>query len=282
MGVSVVDWLAEAEIKLKASGIKSYRSDARGLLKYVAELDDQQIIFGDIKLNADRATKLNYLLDRRSAGEPLAYILGFKDFFGHNFMVDNRVLIPRPETENLVEYILSLNLKQPRIIDVGTGSGIIGLSLALAIPESKIILADNQNSALEVVLKNKNKFIDQLKISGSSVEIIKSNLLNNITEQKFNIIVANLPYVDRTWAWINIHDLSFEPSSALFADDSGLSLIKRLITQSAAYMRSYSYLILEVDPSQRQAIEQFAKTHNFNICNTEPYGDYLLALKLND
>ncbi len=196
---------------------------------------------------------------RRFIGEePLAYILSEKEFYGRKFYVDKRVLIPRPETEQLIEItkkIASERNDRPTILDVGTGSGAIAITLKKELPELRIIASDLSEDALTVARRN-------AKTLDADVEFIQSDLLKEIDILP-EIIVANLPYVDLTWDFVS-KNLHFEPKEALFADDSGLSVIKQLIIELAKRLygnekRNNCFLILELDPSQKTDIRNYVK-----------------------
>ena len=196
---------------------------------------------------------------------PKAYRDGFKDFYGRDFIVTPEVLIPRPETEQLIDAVLNLAGKaylpgvmpaarvlpeKPTILDVGTGSGCIAITLKLELPEANIIATDISKPALIIAQKNAIKFNVDPKIFKIS------DLLENIDVQP-DIIVANLPYVDENWKWLNKELLDKEPKIALYANHEGLELIKELIRQSSEH--KVKFLALEADPCQHKEILSFAK-----------------------
>jgi len=202
--------------------------------------------------------------------KPLAYQLGFIDFYGRNFAVNKDVLIPRPETEQLIDEALNLagksylpsvkpgerKLKEnPLILDVGTGSGIIAITLKLEIPESTVVGLDISKDALKVATKN----AQNLK---ANIELRTSNLLENYSGEKPDLIVANLPYVDKNWDWLDKKALSEEPAIALFAEDGGLALIKKLL-QEITQRNWHPRILLEMDPSQQETLINFAQTLGF-------------------
>ena len=176
--------------------------------------------------------------------------------------MDKDVLTPRPETEQIIDEVLSLcgkpilpgvKPKKPvldtedlKILDVGTGSGCIAITLSLELPKAKIYASDISEKALKIATKNAQNL-------GASITTIISHLLEkvNITP---DIIVANLPYVDKNWDWLDKESLKSDPDIALYAKDGGLELIKKLIGQANS-----KYLILEADPSQHQEIVDYAK-----------------------
>ena len=234
------------------------------------------------------------MLLRRQKHEPLAYILGYKEFYGHKFYLTRDVLIPRPETEALVDIAselyqkLSTNAVKPakttgtakavqtiqsgepiKILDLGTGSGCIALSLASKLSQStknhaepeaniQIVASDISAKALACAEYNAQKL--QIK----SISWVKSNLLKSkaFKNQTFDIIVANLPYVDKAWPWIDKNTLKYEPKLALYASNYGLGLIKNLIDKAPKYLKKGGFLVLEADICQHQAILDYAAEKN--------------------
>ena len=204
------------------------------------------------ELSSAEFEQANAWLKRRKNGEPLAYILGYKEFYGHDFVVTPDVLIPRPETEMIIDLVKELNPKE--IVEIGTGSGCIAISLALELPETHIEAVDISEAALKVAETNRRAF----GLNPDRLELHKSNLLADISTPVADVVVANLPYVDRDWDWLDRNVLDFEPSLALYADDAGLALVNKLIVQFAETQIA-KHLVLEADPSQHQKIINFAK-----------------------
>lgn len=212
--------------------------------------------------------------------EPLAYKRGVQDFYGRDFIVTPDVLIPRPETEQIIDAILNLAGKpflpgvkptpcklppNPIIIDVGTGSGCIAITLKKELKDAKIYASDISEKALEIARKNAVKH-------GTPISFIISHLLekvNNNTLPTPDIVVANLPYVDKNWDWLDKDALSYEPSLALYAENHGLELIYKLIAESSSL--KIPYLILEADPCQHSDIINFAKTKKYTLYETRGY-----------
>lgn len=194
---------------------------------------------------------------------PRAYKLGYQDFYGFRFKVTKDVLIPRPETEFIVDAVLNLagisylsGVKasprklpsKPKILDVGTGSGCIAIAIKKKFPEAEVSAVDSSEKAIRVAKENASAL-------SADITFLKSDLLSNINFSP-NIIVANLPYVDIGWDWLDKKALSYEPAEALFAKNHGLELIFRLIDQ--AYIAKSTYLILEADPCEHQSILSYA------------------------
>jgi len=202
----------------------------------------------------------------KSPSAPLAYQTGRQDFYGRDFFVTPDVLIPRPETEQLIDAVLNLAgkpylpgvlpsirklPKNPKILDVGTGSGCIAITLKLELPEADISAVDFSAKSLLVAEKN-------AKALGAKITFKNSDLLEKVDFTP-DLIVANLPYVDTSWDWLDKTALSYEPDSALYAEDGGLFLIKKLIDESAN--RKIPFLVLEADPCQHMRIINYATTY---------------------
>ena len=188
----------------------------------------------------------------------------YRDFYGRDFIVTKDVLIPRPETEQIIDAVLNLAGKpylpgvkasqrklpqEPLILDVGTGSGCIAVTLAKELPEATIYATDISKPAINIAQKN-------AELHDAHISFIISHLLEKVNFTP-DVVVANLPYVDLDWDWLDKKSLSKEPSIALYANDHGLALIKQLIDQATA--RNIKYLILEADPSQHQTITNYAQ-----------------------
>lgn len=190
--------------------------------------------------------------------EPKAYKDGAIDFYGRSFIVNPAVLIPRSETEAAIDLVLSLAGKEylpgvkvapsvlpkiPKILDVGTGSGCIAITLKLELENADVTAVDISSDALEIAKKNAS-------VLGADVKFMRSDLLNDVSGD-FDVIVANLPYVDENWDWLDKEALEFEPELALYAGDGGLEIISKFLEQAIGRTK---YLILEADPCQHSAI----------------------------
>ena len=192
------------------------------------------------------------------------------DFYGREFVINEDVLIPRPETEMIVDMVLSLAGKSylpgvkpsevvlpedMTILDVGTGSGCVAVSLKLELPQATVVASDVSEKALAVARENARRLV-------ADVEFIQADLMDGILLRP-DIVVANLPYVDENWEWIDKEVLNKEPSLALYAEDGGLALIKRLIDQVAE--RGIRHLMLEADPCQHERIKEYANEKDLTI-----------------
>lgn len=198
------------------------------------------------------------------------------DFYGREFVVNRDVLIPRPETEQMVDMVLNLcgkpylpGVKPARavlpsdltIIDVGTGSGCIAVTLKCELPDATVMATDISEKALVVARENAKRL-------GVKMEFSQVDLLNGI-DLRPDLVVANLPYVDENWDWIDKKALSKEPSLALYAEDGGLMLIFKLIDQVVE--RGIPHLILEADPCQHERIKEYASKKGLTLHETRGF-----------
>jgi release factor glutamine methyltransferase len=184
--------------------------------------------------------------------------------YGREFIVTPAVLSPRPETEQIIETIKDIATSEQilKILDVGTGSGVIAITLALELPRADIVARDISKKDLEVAKQN-------AKTLDGYVQFIRSDLLQEIPGDKFDIIVANLPYVSQKWE--TSPDTAYEPEMALFANDGGLELIKKLIQQAPKFLKTNGLLVLELDPRQIKIIKTFALNHGLVAIDEKPF-----------
>ena len=184
---------------------------------------------------------------------PAQYIIGHAEFFGMQLKVDERVLIPRPETEELVELILAENPKENlKVLDIGTGSGAIALALAKNRPDWTITAADISQDALDLAMENANK-------QGLTLSFIKSDCFSEISS-KYDIIVSNPPYISRVdEAEVGLNVLHSEPHLALFADEDGLAIYRRIAEESKDYLNDGGKIYLEIGYKQGQSVPALFK-----------------------
>ena len=262
--MTVQQWLRRAFAELKNAHVPTAKLDAELIL--AAELHRDRTYLhahDDLPLTARVALSADTKLDQRTRRIPLAYILGYKEFYGRNFRVTPDVLIPRPETETLIEISESLMLPaDAAVADIGTGSGAIGITLQLNKPSWHVISTDISSRALAVAQANAAQL-------GAMVTFREGSLLEPL-RQPADLIVANLPYVDKSWG--RSPETMHEPALALFADDHGLELIKQLIRQTPSHLRPHGYVLLEADPTQHTAITQAAQLSGLQPIEAEGYG----------
>lgn len=256
-------------------GINSARLDSELLLSHYLNLPREWIIsHDDAEIAEPQWAELCKMLYLRAKRVPLAYLTGIKSFYGRDFIVNEDVLVPRPESEQIIESLKQLAVRNPQIksiADVGTGSGCLAITAKLEIPNLEVIALDISNRALAIAKQNERN----LGLDGK-IKFIQSDLLSNLTSV-VDVIIANLPYVNRNWDNLS-PELKFEPDLALYDDiDNATGLIKRLISEAPAHLTTGGYLILEMDIRQTNEVSSFAVKNSFAIVDAKPF---TLTLKL--
>ncbi len=206
----------------------------------------------------NKYTKKN--IKKLDSDYPIQYLIGYVDFYGLKITVNKNVLIPRYETEYLVEltqkYINKLNIKNPKILDLCTGSGCIGLSLKSLIPSSSVTMSDISSRALKVAKKNaKDLSID--------VKILKSDLLKNIKEKDYDILISNPPYVMTTEVLPN--NVLYEPSLALYSKEKGIYHIEKILKNAESYLKEKYLIALEINEKSEEDLTKIIKENFKNI-----------------
>lgn len=251
--------LAQIRRTLASHRIEEPDIDAELLLRHAANLSKDQLYVQYNRKLTDKETHLLYsLIQRRLKGEPIAYILGYREFFGIEFDVNPSVLIPRPETELLVEKAIEFARQQNirLIADIGTGSGAIAISLAKHLPDAKIYAVDISKDALQVAKANckKHNVTDH-------VGPLHGNLLEPLQEA-VDLIVANLPYVKNAdWEQLPAGIKANEPKSALAGGTDGLDVIRELLSTTEGKLRPNGAILLEIGYDQGEATLKLAKNH---------------------
>jgi release factor glutamine methyltransferase len=252
-----------AEGELKQAGIQSARLDAEILLGAVLGLTRAQVLARThTTVRRYERNQFAALIQRRKRGEPVAYILGKKEFYGRDFRVDHRVLIPRPETEELVDLCLDAleGRESPRVVDVGVGSGAIAVTIAAEIPGAHVDAVDVSTGALAVAQENARRHgvADRIRFHQGA-------LLEPLAEQEpYDLIVANLPYIGTSEMETLEPDVrDFEPHQALFAGESGLDLFPPLFEQARAHQSLCpgGVILLEIGYAQGERLAHLAREH---------------------
>jgi release factor glutamine methyltransferase len=236
------------------------RRDAEFLLCHAIGRDRAWLLtHTNCGIEAEQGEHYDALLAQRVTGEPIQYIIGETEFYGLPFRVTSDVLIPRPETEHLVEKVLELaaNFPAPRIIDVGTGSGCIAIALAHTLPQASITAIDLSKSALDIACEN-------AKRNGIDLRFLEGDLLAPATEEKFEFVVSNPPYVPTTArATLAVEVREYEPALALFAGDDGLEVYRRLIPAAIDALIPGGYVALEIGCGQSAMITELLAHSGF-------------------
>lgn len=258
-GTTVGRALVSATQRLSEAGCDLARLDSQVLLAHVLQ-QERSWLFAhhDHELNPETCQRYTELVARRMRREPVAYLLGRKDFYGLGFVVDQRVLIPRPETELLVDLVLAQINDRPQnqvvVADVGTGSGAIAVTVAFHAKEAKVYGLDISRDALNVAEEN-----SRLLTPGYGPEFLEGDLLCALP-QPADVIVANLPYIaDEEYCYLQPDIRDFEPPLALQAGSAGLDLIERLLGQLPGKLRPNGTVLLEISSTQGEAVAAMAK-----------------------
>ncbi|MDQ7030909.1 MAG: peptide chain release factor N(5)-glutamine methyltransferase [Ardenticatenia bacterium] len=243
--------------QLQAAGVETARLDAELLLGAVLDITRAQLLARiDQTVGTHQTHAYQELVARRADGEPVAYILGRREFYGREFIVDPRVLIPRPETELVVELALAHLTKRPSalVADIGTGSGAIAVTLAAERPDVRVIATDISPDALDVARLNARRHG-----VADRVDFRLGHLLDPV-DVTADVLCANLPYVGTDEAHLLPRDvLVYEPHEALFAGRDGLTLLRELLTSlTSAHVRRGGVVLLEVGYGHGQAVVQLA------------------------
>jgi release factor glutamine methyltransferase len=264
-------WLRHTAEELADAMIPSARLDAEIILSHTINHPRTWLhAHGAEELDPRRRDIADARAELRLERVPVAYIIGHKDFYGRRFKVSPATLIPRPESESLIElacqHVASSRYdRTPEFVDVGTGSGCLGLTAKLELPDISLTLTDISKTALAVAEKNRS-------IHGVEARIIESNLLDAYP-LKADIVLANLPYVDRTWRISESSpETAEEPATALYADDNGLALIKQLLDTAPSRLAPKAALVLEADTRQHTAVIDYAASRNYQHIKTSGLG----------
>lgn len=250
--MTVNDWLQQATQQLKDAKIETARLDALVLLQDLLNKNSAQLLAAlDTPLTDEQVSELANAVKRRKKHEPLAYIRGKAEFYGREFIVNNDVLVPRPETETMIELFLKLpKAAQKTVVDAGTGSGAIAVTVACELHEVRVLATDISPKALKVARQNCLKH-------QATVDLHQADLLTGLQLSAGATILANLPYVPEHHP-INLAAAQ-EPAVALFAGPDGLDLYKELFEQLKAH-RHRGYLLTEALPVQHHHLAQIARS----------------------
>lgn len=250
-------WLQQAIQRLQDSD--SPRRDAEILLGFTTGKARTFIMaFGETTLSEAERRQLSQLLERRVAGEPIAYLTGQKEFWSLPLGVSPATLIPRPDTECLVEHAVSYLPASPAdILDLGTGTGAIALAIATERPDCRVQGVDVQPEAVALAKENAQR----LGISNAC--FTQGSWFTGLAGQRFALIVSNPPYIDAEDSHLSQGDVRFEPSSALVSGEKGLADLRVIITESPHYLLPGGGLLLEHGWQQGEAVRDLLKQHGF-------------------
>lgn len=238
-------------------------------LTYILNKSKSYILMNqNYELNSEQSQRLNDIINKRKTSYPLQYAIGEWEFYNLRLKVDERALIPRFETEIIVDYLIKSSIKKESILDIGTGTGAIALSLAKNIEGSSVIGSDIEQKALSLARENK-------ELTGiKNVDFIKSDLFKNI-EGKFDLIISNPPYINKKDYESLDKELYFEPKSALYGGEDGLDFYKDIIKNSSNYLNDSGHLVFEIGYDQKEVLNKLLIDQGFvNIENKKDFNDF--------
>ena len=265
--MTVLEVLQSTTGYFQKHNIDSPRLNAEHLLAHVLGRKRIELYLEfERRLPESELMPLRELVKRRGAGEPLQHLLGTVEFCGRSFRCDKRALVPRPETEQLVELLIShvkSDIECSRMVDVGTGSGVIALTLALEFPKAEIVGTDISDDALMLARENAGR----LGLA-DRVRFLRSNLLENV-QSDFDVIVANLPYVSTGDRQNLSREVLHDPEVALFAGAAGDELVRQLIAQARSRLRPGGMLAMEIGIGQSETLMAALAEKNYRDIWTE-------------
>jgi release factor glutamine methyltransferase len=251
------DALRSAVAMLEEHGVGSPRMNAEVLLMFVLGCD-RAYLYGhsERELSCDEQARYDEALEQRARGIPSQYITGHQEFWGLDFIVSSAVLIPRPETEHLVEAVLDLckTIERPRIVDVGAGSGCVALALASELPHAEIHATEISPDALEIARANAARLGLDHRVTFHCTDLLLG------LAGPFDIVASNPPYVGESeYDKVQLEVRKFEPRSAVFAGPEGMDVIRRLAPQARDLLKNGGWLAMEIGFSQEAAVRQLLR-----------------------
>ena len=260
-------WLRDATRRLSAG--ESPKRDAEILLGFVTCRSRTFIMaFGETPLTASELEQLEALLARREQGEPVAYLVGEREFWSLPLSVSPATLIPRPDTECLVEQaLLRLPPSPQKVLDLGTGTGAVALAIASERPDCQLIGVDLQPEAVKLAQHNAQK------LALANANFVQGSWFAPVAGQQFAVIVSNPPYIDSADPHLAEGDVRFEPTSALVADNAGLADLQTLIEQAPQHLLAGGWLLLEHGWQQAKDVQQLFRQAGYHqVATVKDYG----------
>ena len=261
--MTIKEILSKGMIMLKGSNVESPKLKARLLLQYILKKTRQYlIVYDNDEVGKKEQWEYFVNIEKLTKGVPLQHITHQQEFMKMNFYVDENVLIPRPDTEILVEEVIKIasKINQPKILDLCTGSGAIAISIAKNVPNAEVSAIDISQKAIDVAKRNAKEL-------GANVKFIKSNLFNKMDKMKFDIIVSNPPYIKKDVIKSLSEEVRKEPELALDGGIDGLDFYRKITAQAMEYLKFGSYLCYEIGYDQKDEVIDIINKHE-NYSNT--------------
>jgi len=265
--VTIREMLKAASARLESAGVPNASYDAMQMLAHVLDEDALMMrLNGHRELPQDRCEAYEEILARREKREPMQYILGSTGFMGLDFHVEPGVLIPRPDTEILCEEALRRLKPGARVLDIGTGSGALAVSIARLAENAVVTAVDVSETALSIAKGNAEK-------NGASVRFVKGDCFAALGGEKFDMIVSNPPYIDREDMAQLMPEVLLEPELALFGGEDGLDFYRRIASEAGAYLENGGCLLFEIGYKQRDDVSALLARYIGEPFALKDYGD---------
>jgi len=269
--ITIAEAIREGARRLAQSGVTEEIRASGSLLRHLLGIDRTQLLTrSNEQIAGQTYQSFLDLVARRGRGEPLQYITGQQEFYGLDFFVNPDVLIPRPETEFLVEKVIALTKELPRdaqplIVDVGTGSGCIAVTLATHLPNAKLFATDISSAALDVARKNAERHAVEGRIGFIAGDLLEP-LTNRELEERVDIIASNPPYVLESKPELVQREVrDWEPHVALFGGPDGLEFYRRLLADIGQYLKRGGFAVIEIGYSQLSAISDLVSASSLDL-----------------
>jgi len=253
--------------KFQNAGVESFALDAEVIIAHVLSVERFRLIVdNDRSLLDEEIEEIDNLVKRRINFEPVAYILGTKEFYSLEFEVNSSVLIPRPETELLVDLAVYYAPQNTRILDLGTGSGVIAVSVKHNRRDLDVYASDISEEALQVARINSEKIVGR-----DAVSFFAGNLFEPFPDTRFNLIVSNPPYINPEISGTLQKELEYEPQNALYSADNGREITKEIIHKSVDFLTENGILIIETGFDMKEFINECGKSNGYSVSVLNDY-----------
>lgn len=249
------------------AGIENPGLDAEVISAFVLKTERYRIVIDhEREISSAEEDQIRDLAKRRCTGEPVAYLTESKEFYSLRFTVNRHVLIPRPETELLVDLAIFYAGQGSRVLDIGTGSGAIAVALKYYRPDLNILASDISEKALEVAEKNANEILGK-----SSITFVKGDLFNPLHGLLFDMIITNPPYIDPEDKEKLQKEIGFEPEVALFSGNRGREIINRCLSEAGDYLNPGAKILMEIGSTQKDYIIDISNIYNYAVSVMNDY-----------